>query len=266
MNMKINSTYLKAPLDRIILELSAMSFNNPNIINPLISLIQQQLLLLRTLHIEMLENDFYEIIKSFPQGERKIDFREVILNKPVDSNRAVLNYLSFLSVLNQFGRALHHNHNLDLLDFPSYYRVRFYRNKVGEHWEEYISYFSKMGVTFTKGKSAIPLVEEVINPKEKQKIAKQLKFLFKENGIKEVPFLKKYSGYNAISSIKDYSNSMYKTLELLDKRLRKDKIPDNIIVLLFQFGFPAPIYDLEEYLVQLSDYLNNMLNLESISG
>lgn len=54
---------------------------------------------------------------------------------------------------------------------------------------------------------------------------------------------------------------MYEGLEALDKKLRQDKIPDEIVPLLFKFGFPTPICDVEEYLVQLSKYLTNLLGL-----
>ena len=251
----------KTPIDQLVLKLSEITLKFPKKHNSLIALVQQQLLLLRTLHIEMLKNDLHEAVKSIPQEDCKVSFKELVFNK-IDTNKAILNYLSFLSVLNQFGRILGKKHSEKLSKFPNYYRIRFYRNKVGEHWDDYISIIGKRGLTFTKGKAAIPMVEEVLAPINREKVRKQLNFLFIKSGVKKLSIPKKYATTGAVSSKGDYPNFMYERLEIIDKKLRKDKIPDEIVTLLFQFGFPAPICNVEEYLPRLSDYLMNLLDLE----
>ena len=253
-------TRLETPIDQLILNLSKINLDASDKRIPLFSLVQQQLLLLRTLHIEMLKNDLYESVKSLARGKRKISSKERVFGSAVNTNKATLNYLSFLSVLNQFGRILEKKHEVELSDFPNYYRIRFYRNKAGEHWDDYISIIGMRGMTFAKGKAAIPMIEEVRAPEDREKTRKQLNALFTKSGLKlSIP--EKYATTSSVSSKGDYPDFMYEGLEAIDGKLRQDKIPDEIVVLLFKFGLPAPICDVEEYLVQLSSYLTNLLGL-----
>lgn len=68
------------------------------------------------------------------------------------STKAVLDYLQFINVLNQLGRILAKQN----IYIPEFYRIRFFRNKVFEHWDDYTKYGTASGHTQISGEAAIP--------------------------------------------------------------------------------------------------------------
>ena len=163
------------PLDGFIVNLAALTFTNPSSPNLLVSLTQHHLSMLRVIYLGMVEIDFYEKAFSGSPGTRTLSIEESALDMPLDSYRSILSYIQFLYVLSQFGRVLiKHGFINDLFEFPCYYRVKFYRNCVGEHWEEYVDFAGRRGLTFTKGKAAIPVVEELSHLGEKAAIEAEL--------------------------------------------------------------------------------------------
>ncbi|OGC96681.1 hypothetical protein A3H89_02855 [Candidatus Amesbacteria bacterium RIFCSPLOWO2_02_FULL_48_11] len=210
----------------------------------------------------MVEIDFYEKAFSGSPGTRTLSIEESALDMPLDSYRSILSYIQFLYVLSQFGRVLiKHGFINDLFEFPCYYRVKFYRNCVGEHWEEYVDFAGRRGLTFTKGKAAIPVVEELSHLGEKAAIEAELVSAFKNLGT-DISVPEKFSKTNMNASNKEYSDLMYGYLETVDSQLRtghNGKVPTDIVSLLFKFGFPSPICDVEKYLEEFIAYLDSVL-------
>jgi len=255
----------KTPLDNLIVELASYSINNVSNPNSFVILVQQQLGILRVLYNEMHKIDYYKnTITQAKKNNRSITIEEFALNQNQDINKSITDYQSYLYVINQFGRALKKKCLINLEDFPCYYEIQFYRNKVAEHWDDYIDAMSR-GVTFSKGKCAIPIVGRVFLLDIRPKIAKQLEEIFYKFGLN----IKIPDEFNQVSTANNdpkYAEFIYTNLRKIDVYLKfnckkepNKTLNDMLITLLFDFGFPSPILDLEEYTIILAAYIRRLV-------
>lgn len=254
----MDNQLIKTPFDQIILELAQENFENPTIIKPTSNLVLQQLHQLRTVYLLMKEVDFYTKTISQPLGTRSIPLEEAVLQNPFDSYKVYLNYFLFLTIINQSYRAIKKHLPGKEAELPDYKKIKFYRDKVVEHWEEYIMYLNGRGTTFQKDKIAIPTIEQFVAPNERQQLRDQVITEFNKRGLKieiEDTFLA-----NMISSNPVYSDLIYGALEKLDSNFHEshDKYK-SIIDLLFKFGFPAPICDVQGYSENFVKYTKTIL-------
>ena len=152
-----------------------------------------------------------------------------------------LRYMQFIEEVNRIGRVLRDRGFI----LPLYSRVYFFRNKLVEHWDDYIQFLSKgQGLLFYKGKIAIPydLSGITLPDKGRQGLQHDLTNEFAKLGV-TLPVLegKWYA---------EYSNIIYAALEQIDGDLRK--IPEPLVILLFKYSFPTPICDMEVYCTDLA--------------
>lgn len=184
-----------------------------------------------------------------------------------DSNyrytKAVLDYFQFITLLNQLGRILIKHKCIS--NIPKFNRIRFFRNKVSEHWETYAPYGVTGGFLHQLGNVAIPSTYLVLPSDERKNIKVE---------IDEI--LRKYKltleiDDAHVANVMDMNvEKFYSTLEKIDSSLggkvREDGktvylIPDTLVTLLFKFGFPAPIDDVPKYSEELVDFLETELLL-----
>lgn len=171
--------------------------------------------------------------------------------------KCVLDYFSFISLLNQFGRVLSERYKIDV---PHKKRIRFFRNKATEHWDEYAQYAHAGSITQQAGKPAIPLISSVYDPEERKNLGSKIGEILRTYNIS---FEIENPEVSNISSLEVNVEKMYSMLERIDPNLKK--IPEDLIRLLFKFGFPTPISNVEEYSVELVEQLKHALGLQNPS-
>jgi len=162
---------------------------------------------------------------------------------------AKISFLGFIEELNRFGRVFLGEYKVSL---PKYTRVRFYRNKVIEHWDDYDEYLlSNTGYTYTLGKLIVPfhggaLVTDQTTGAAYQDVVAE----FGKFGI-AVPALNMSLGFAG------YSEQVFLLLEQIDPQLGR-KIPDSLVNALFKYSFPVPIQDLDEYVDELVGWIEGV--------
>jgi hypothetical protein len=248
---------MSTPFDDFLLELSQESFRNPIKFEATLGIIMQLLKQLRTTYLLMREVDLYNEIIPIQKRTGPISLKEV-LDSSFITEKAYLHYFLFLTVLNQSYRVIEKHLPGKEAGFPDYKRIKFYRDKVIEHWERYTERSGGTGLTFEEGKIAIPIVEEIIQPTSRKEIQDQIVNEFKNIGC--TIDLAKYHLFNLISSKVDYSDVIYSSLEKVDINFHKSHEKyKSIIDLLFKFGFPAPICDVQKYLETFVEYARSLL-------
>jgi hypothetical protein len=161
--------------------------------------------------------------------------------------RAKINYFSFIEELNRYGRIFELKHQKII---PDYYRIKFFRNKMIEHWDDYLEFlFRQEGLKIAINKLVIPYHMGLWG-----------------GSITEIPTLREEFKKHNITLVlhfespldPNYSESILSALETIDHKLGKKEIPDDLVKAIFKFGFPTPIHDLEEYIERLIKWVENL--------
>lgn len=202
--------------------------------------------LFRASYINMVNasDDFYkegvEIFKA-AQAQVKTGIKKNHFSSfRVGSIRAYLAYFEFCSLVNIIGRKIKVEYQKTL---PKFEEIRFYRNKVIEHVDEYLgaitapNAMSKMG-----SKIAIPFhTDSRVNYQD-------LKSAFE---VYHVNLPQKEPG-----DISKRAPILYQKLKEIDPYLTR--IHKNLVDKLFQSSFPTPILDVEQYCDELVIFLENL--------
>lgn len=218
-----------------------------------------QMNLLNTIYCSMVEFDLRLLRQSDTAIAKKIDKAEFFLGygkKHMEVEKAFLDYFSFINILNQFGRVLTNKYNLPALTIPGYFRIYFFRNKVLEHWDDYTGSINYGAMTQIYGKPAIPVVQNSQSLTELTSIRKKVISYFAHREIRlEIPEGEEL--LNLSLADPEYHRGAYDALEKIDPQLRH--IDEKITKLLFDFGFPVPIFDVAEYCVSLVDSIKKII-------
>lgn len=162
-------------------------------------------------------------------------------------------YFQFIEYLNRYGRVFEKN-KIDI-KIPRYYRIRFYRNKAIEHWEDYSSslFRAMSGYYFTIGKIAVPyhFGTYYIPSQQKETFDKLLS---------ELAVTYEFPPFEEISNPEARSDTLFALLEQKydNKLLGCDETTVN---LLFELGFPLPIHDVESYISYLIQEVDSAIEL-----
>jgi hypothetical protein len=174
------------------------------------------------------------------------------------SKTAFLGYESLIKTLCQLDRALPVHIPGAAATIPLSNRIRLYRNKVAEHWDEYTRNISKGSFTFGRDKAPIPIVEGSVRGDDRQDLLCQLKAAFKQIGVElRWPIERFHIG---VSKEADYCETIYAALESVgdELSLRGPKYTA-LMTLLMKFGFPVAIRDVEGYAEHLNAHLRCMV-------
>jgi hypothetical protein len=207
-----------------------------------------QIKLLKTLYRSMLEFDMKEHFK----GVTAENYEDITYK----STKSILDYFQFINILNQFGRILKNKYEITI---PKLNRISFFRNKVSEHWEEYTKYGMTGSQFQSGGEAAIPSTSTSYSPDERKNIKSKI------DGILQHYKLRLDIDNPEVSNIADLNTEkIYSTLEKIDPELTSRQngefvIPDGLVTLLFQFGFPAPIDKVTEYSNEMAAFLEGKL-------
>jgi len=236
------------PFDSLIVRLGEPALRR-QVVDPKDLFVAQQLRLLGASYLLMKRIDLRAKMSRSPDPTSD-GLRYLLLELPHDSCEIVLHYFMFVSILNQLGRVLVTKYQSpDLV--PRYTRIRFFRNKVLEHWDDYSeSRPGGEGISQRVGKPPVPLTEKVHLLRDRKDLGDKLVERFAQLGIdiKHVDF-----SASGQSSTEDYCTDVYVALECIDPSLQN--VSDDITNLLLKLGFPLPITDIDQYAGDLVEAL-----------
>jgi|CXWL01.1.fsa_nt_gi hypothetical protein len=235
------------PFEDLLVELQSKAWNSvrEKSLDPLTLLCLTQVRLLCIQYRSMSEFD----MRDFHFKDDKSYFEHSL-----KTTKSVLDYYGFISLLNQFGRILDERFSIDI---PLYSRIRFFRNKVSEHWDEYTEDSPASGSLSQKfGKPAIPSISLVYAPEERKALKSQIDAVFSKFGVMLELDSIEASNYSIVA---DNSERVYLALEKIHHLLHG--IPDELVTLFFKFGFPIPILEVEDYSSDLVVFLREKLGL-----
>ncbi len=258
--------FIKTPFDDFILLCTQSQLSNPAYpaFTDLRAFLMTQAKTFRVCYINMKKcaetfEKTLEDMRKGPGGHRSCTTEEMI-SMSDNTIMTALAFFQFLAAVNQFGRRLD---RLDskLLKPPLDKEVYFFRNKVIEHWDEYLGYGPvSHGMRGQKDKLNLPYHSgRKVGFLENQE-AKQLL---------EVEF-KRYIPSFSLPSTADpetYMKLVYDGLKLIDPELKSKPrypkkgskhIPEDLVELLYDSGFPAPFLDIEKYIDELLVYLQRI--------
>lgn len=214
----------------------------------------QQVSLLDTVYRSMMEFDMsiMKNLKKKSAGELEVTGDPRKLN----FSKAFLDYFSLINILNQMVRVFSNKFQQNPTLIPDSEKIRFFRNKVLEHWDDYTNHLVYGSISQTFGKPAIPIVNQEFSSTERSKIKQEITKIFAKLGIKF--YLDNDPKIINLSIDNKYSETFYTSLKQIDPTLcAKDpgnsyKIPEKLVELMFKYGFPMPITDVESYCTKLS--------------
>ena len=253
---RIISAMNKTPLDTTILALLD-DFYSPSDLKRLL-LAFAETLQVKYLHMHDISKVYWRDHQNMmsPNKIKTIgDMNEEIMTLNQETVQARINYFGFIEELNRFGRIF--DEEFEAL-IPNYYRIRFFRNKMVEHWTDYSQFIlqSKPAIKIEINKLVVPYhlgywggsITEI--PNLRKEFKRQSVALGQLNGSPTYPG--------------DCEN-IYKALECIDSKLKssppnkktakketdKKEISEDLVKAIFRFGFPNPIHDLENYIKDL---------------
>lgn len=242
----------KTPFDDLISEYwTVMISTIPENLSSNFQVVFSWLKILRVVYLQMksASDEFHqgiEDMRSGPQGTRT-QTPEETLQQPDKSIACKLSYFQFIDQLNRTGRVLKDKG----YDLPFYPRIYFFRNKIVEHWDDYIQFFSNTadGLIFQQGKIPIPYHMGSIHfPAQSKRAQNLIRSEFAKFGVKRIILKDKWYA--------DYSENIFKALEKIDPVLGRG-INEPITESLFRYSFPTPITDIETYCDELVGWIND---------
>jgi hypothetical protein len=202
--------------------------------------VSRELRLLRVIYNRMAE--FKEI--NGPIMMEEVEARDIV-------NKTIVDYNNLIGHLNRLGRILEKT-GFSSVIIPNYPRIYFYRNKTIEHWDDYIRYCNGgNGYSKGKGRIALPMNTGIVLHEDRKKLHTELSQLLGSTLHED------YVAANP-TVMDHYNEEIYSVLEKMDPQLRK--INEEIVRKLFLFGFPLPIYQMDEFINKLSKNLTQAFN------
>lgn len=218
----------------------------------------------RVLYIDMVEASEKERLLSKKESDDVESSSMERMQAVTDSIlRCRLSYMQFIEHINRTGRVL----KKEGYTLPLYGRIYFFRNKMIEHWDDYMQFITTNNgsggvlyvtgdVRLREGKIGIPHSHSGARDANERLRSRQA-------------IIDEFNAYGVVlPSVNlhddDYSETIFCALEKIDSELRSyDRrrgtgIPETIVSLLFSYCFPIPISDMEEYCKTLIEWLRTL--------
>jgi len=191
---------------------------------------------------------------SWEDAQRTTGLHELTLSDKVTNVK--LGYFQLVSEINQFGRVIKNEFDCPLPEH--YYRIRFFRNAVQEHWDRYFEHASGPDQSiFQKGKISVPYISGLRFAGNEQDVRKEVVERFKKYG-STLMITEEIEG-------KEYTDQIYSCLEKIHPELNSSpRNPDrkkfrDLADVLWKYNFPLPFYDVDKYISYLVKYLEEQL-------
>lgn len=206
----------------------------------------------RVLFLQMIDSSKKhkeQVYKNIKKPTDKLTRSDITLAKDSEV-QCNINFFYFLEQINILGRV---SVRAGISSPPCYNRVRFYRNKIIEHWDEYVKLLfndeARFGTLWVDMRIVIPwYINGVHETKVNQVRCQELIDEFEKNGIiLEIPSKLRYGEQSVL---------IWEALEKIDPELRqrsriednkKKYIPETLVNKIYRYSFPTPIYNVEEY-------------------
>lgn len=260
---------MQTPFDELKLELIQKTIKNARE-NPPISeteeLISRFTGILRSLYLQMKDQTYrrdeeFDLMMGIER--EKPNPRHLTIQETLEmgdyTTISIFQYFQYLEQVNILGRVLYRK----VKQFPPlYHRVYFYRNKMIEHWDDYLDLFLGSGrgngLIYKKGEISIPYhLAHIFRPIEGTQMQQKLIDDFASLGVTLTSIENKWYG--------DYSKVIFMALENIDPQLRskpnkinKKHIPEFLVEDLFRYSFPTPITNIENYSLELAKWLKSI--------
>jgi hypothetical protein len=254
-----------SPFDTFILELQGKLWSTvgsaPADEQDRLGFLIQQLGLLREAYISLRQEGdlLWQRGMIRAPGTVIITFEEATLEQPRPTRRIFLDYHSFISVLCQFSRTLP-RHYPGAAAIPRSRRIQFYRNKVVEHWDDYVAHLGGTGTVFQQGKAPVPISDAVHVVSEREALMVELTDRLKKLGTEL-----RWDDSNMASNLgadAAYCEAVFSALEALGPdglSRRRDPEYEGMITCLLRLGFPVPVLDVEAYADELCDHVRRLV-------
>lgn len=162
-----------------------------------------------------------------------------------------LSYFQFIEQLNIFGRVFSKKMSLSL---PLYPRIYFFRNKIIEHWDDYMQFLPSNTIQMSSVKQTttvmIPFIMgRGVIPDHREQTRNDLIRIFAKHNVT--------LSVNDNDWYGDFSEKAFVALEMIDPQLKK--VPAEVVNALFDYMFPTPITDIESYSINLVQLLKSII-------
>jgi len=246
-----------SPFDNFLVELWQSVLKNPSYkeLTSLGQFILRQTEVLRVIYISYshLGSPFRD--PELPSLNRGSTVQEMVsFSDP--GIKVALDYFSFVNELNQLGRVLKGKFKVTPT-IPKYEEIYFFRNKIVEHWDDYMT--CKLGGSAIEQGGRLPVPHSLSKSSEFAVHEKAKNDLINEFKAHELT-IHSLDGFHH----EDYANVIYPLLKRIDPTLKSFKkehktgIPENIVKALFEYEFPLPIYDVKKYCDDLINYFETL--------
>ncbi|MCG3136137.1 MAG: hypothetical protein HMLKMBBP_03965 [Planctomycetes bacterium] len=249
-----------SPFDALLLRLSAQNMRGRD--NPpsnLELLVYEQLQLLRAAYISLFSIDFHaEAMRRHDEGGEAA-LEDLVFGLRAPSSAATLHYNTFVALLNRFNEALKKLRGPAHEDIPGLHRLKFYRDKVTEHWVDYVHYMGGHGFTWREGKA--PILSVMATARKAAEFTQARDDLVRALGGLGISIsIPDDLVRPGMTMSEDYAVIINAALDSLGPRLHKKSTADPIVRILFRLGFPSPIQDMEQYCMDLLAYLEPLVS------
>jgi len=187
-----------------------------------------------------------EFHQDFQRKRNQPGYREDPLESLFIKNKYVLDYNAFISTLNQLGRILDEKYS-PKISIPQYNRIRFYRNEVVEHWDKIVEASEKgeFSVIYPSLNEGNPIIFILIEREgtKRQLLKDQINIFFQGKGFQIIR--DDMEVWRDQSEVEKLYCALETSFQKLDTRM--DKSLKSLVGLLFKFGLPGPIDNIEKY-------------------
>jgi hypothetical protein len=240
------SNFQSSLFDKLILEFSNSENHHPDLNKTEFAAILSFIRDFRVSYL-LMANTVIDRFECF-HGKSDVNQDEMTITFSDDLIESRLKFYLFINQLNQFSRFVINKLQSKFPPPPLANRIYFFRNKVVEHWDDYVSGPPNDGMRTYKEKIPVPTLSWGFSPPEmkEQRLHEVIK-AFEEQG--------KKIEIDENAFFEELGKIVYPKLEEIDPELKSRAKLSKISESLWHYNFPFPFYDVEEYIGKLKEYL-----------
>lgn len=246
MKQDFKSTPFDELIQKVHTDIWTNQKNDPDLI-----FLAEQLRCLKIIYRSMLSNsinpDRISLKHKAAKTNKKIYIIKINEEAHLNLVEAFLSYIFFIDQIKIMGEYLNKHKIIKFKNFPKYKNIRFFRNIIGQHWQEYTNSIGAGTLLMRKKAISVPVICFRGNASDLKKISMNTSGIYRSFGI---PYEAEKFAFNA-QAHKRFSNQkkadeFYRKIFQL-KIKNNNRMPSRLIQNFFLLGFYAPIVNVEEY-------------------